>query len=451
MRLQTIAIALALVSACAGSRESAAVDGYDRLREVRAERADARVELDGTLASYVAYAMAESPELEASYERYRAAILAIAPRRRLPDPMISYGYFVRSVETRVGPQRHRLSIRQDFPWPGRLTSGADAQAALARARERELEALSLAVAKRVAADYWRLWLVRRSHQLLLEQEEVFETLTGSVETRIGIGNADLADLGQLDLRLERLRDHRGTHHLEHHAASVRLAAAIGAPPGTPTPIVDTPPEVALPAAEEEALLAAAIEHPRIAAYEHMVAASEERADAEAAAGLPMLSLGVDYIETGEATHMPTPQDSGKDPIVVSIGMTLPIWFGVYSDAADSARAEAAAFRAERESAEQRAATELAEALTAVSDTHRRIALHERTLMPQAETVLGGTLGSYQTGRGSIADVLLAVRELLDIQLERERILAAHATAWAELEHVVGRAIERRASSAEVTP
>jgi outer membrane protein TolC len=253
---------------------------------------------------------------------------------------------------------------------------------------------------------------------------------------MSVGNADLSELGQINLRLERLRDHRGTHHLEQRAASARLAAVIGAPRGTPTPVVDTPPEVALPAAEEEALLAAALDHPRIAAYDHMAAASEERADAEAAAGLPMLSLGADYMDA-EA--------------ILSIGMTLPIWFGVYSDAADSARAEAAGQRAGRESAEQMTAAELADALAAVADTHRRIVLHERTLMPQAETVLGGTLGSYQTGRGSIADVLLAVRELLDIQLERERILAAHATAWAELEHVVGRTIERRASAAEVTP
>ena len=449
MRLRSSVAALTLLSACAGSRESEAVDSWERFRELRAEQADVRVELDGTLASYVTYAMARSPELEASFQRYRAAILAIAPRRRLPEPMISYGYFVRSVETRVGPQRHRISIRQDLPWPGRLTSGADAQAELARARERELEAASLALAKRVADAYWRLWLVRRSHQLLLEQEAVFDTLAGSVEARMAVGGADLADLGQLHLRLERLRDHRGTHHEEGRAAAARLVAAIGAPPGTATPMVDTPPELGLPAAEEEALLAAAIEHPRIDAYEHMAAASEERADAEAAAGFPMLSLGADYIETGEATHAAGVQDSGKDPIIVSIGMTLPIWFGAYSDAADSARAEAAAIRAERESAEQRAAAELAEALARVNDTYRRVALHERTLLPQADTVLGSTLGSYQTGRGSIADVLLAVRELLDIQLERERVLAAHATAWAELEHVVGRAIERRRP--EVSP
>ena len=34
--------------------------------------------------------------------------------RQIPEPTISYAYFIQSVETRVGPQRHRFSISQSI-------------------------------------------------------------------------------------------------------------------------------------------------------------------------------------------------------------------------------------------------------------------------------------------------------------------------------------------------
>ncbi len=437
---------LALVAGCAGTYELAARGDFAEVRRPRAE-GEEMPELDGTLQAYVAAAMLQSPELAASYERWRAAVLRIAPRRRLPDPTIGYAYFVRSVETRVGPQQHRLSIMQSFPWPGRLTSGADAQAAMALAERQRFEALALAVAERVADAYWSLWRIHRAHQIQLEQEEVLEALVESVLVRVEVGSATLADLGQVQLRLERLRDHRAQHHLAMRTAGARLAAVIGAPPGTETPVAPAPPEVALPAAEPEALLAQALEHPRIDSYERMAEASEELADAESAAGLPSFTVGADWIVVGEAIA-PDVQDSGKDAVMVSLSMSVPLWRGVYSDAEEAARAEAQALRAEAESAEQRAAAELTEALAAVRDSYRRVRLYRDTLLPQAETVYGSTLGGYQAGRAGMADALLAVRELLDLQLELERALADHGTAWARLDHVVGAEVERRAESGD---
>src|SRR5690606_14644794 len=99
---------------------------------------------DGSLGSYVRYAVTESPALRASLERWRAAALRIEPARRLPDPMVSYGFYALPVQTRVGPQRHRLSVRQDVPWPTKLTAAANAQSLRARAAQRRFEAQALA-------------------------------------------------------------------------------------------------------------------------------------------------------------------------------------------------------------------------------------------------------------------------------------------------------------------
>ncbi|MFW5739864.1 MAG: hypothetical protein ACOC1F_05815, partial [Myxococcota bacterium] len=63
---------------------------------------------DGSLASYVRYALENSPVLRARFQEWRAAALQTKQARKLPEPVITYAYFVRRVETRLGPQRHRF-------------------------------------------------------------------------------------------------------------------------------------------------------------------------------------------------------------------------------------------------------------------------------------------------------------------------------------------------------
>jgi len=58
-----------------------------------------------TLDDYVAYAMRESPALRAAYYAWIAARERSPQASVLPNPRITYGYYFREVETRVGGQR----------------------------------------------------------------------------------------------------------------------------------------------------------------------------------------------------------------------------------------------------------------------------------------------------------------------------------------------------------
>lgn len=107
----------------------------------------------------------------------------------------------------------------------------------------------------------------------------------------------------------------------------------------------------------------------------------------------------------------------------------------------AARAEGAAHRADRDAAVQTADAQLVAALSAVRGAQRRIDLYRNTLIPQAETTFQSVLGSYQSGRSTVASTLLVQRELLELQLELARSRAHHARAWAVLEAVVGHVVK----------
>ena len=152
----------------------------DLLLEVDAADKPSTPPYSASLNEYLAFALKHSPEIRAEFERWRAAVFSISRARRLPEPMIGYGFYIQSVETRVGPQRHRIGLSQTFPWPTKLTAGADAASAKARAAQRRFDAKVLATKKKVADAYWNLWLIEEQHRLKSEHDVVLETLAGTV-------------------------------------------------------------------------------------------------------------------------------------------------------------------------------------------------------------------------------------------------------------------------------
>ena len=78
-----------------------------------------------TLHGYVLYALENSAKLRGSFAAYQAALKKRPQVTALADPRLTYGYFLRSVETRVGAQQHRLGLSQAFPWFGTLALRGD--------------------------------------------------------------------------------------------------------------------------------------------------------------------------------------------------------------------------------------------------------------------------------------------------------------------------------------
>lgn len=397
-------------------------------------------QFDGSLPSYLAYAFEHSPELRASFEDWRAATERPRQQRKLPEPTITYAGFIRSVETRVGPQRHRLGLMQWFPWPSRLTAGGKAEALRARSAQRRFEAHALEIAAQVSRAYWRLWLVHRTREVQRDQQVILTQLSEQVRARVEASMADLADLAQVNLSVSRIEDVLAGLDEAERSASAELVRAVGARAGTPTPVAKDPPDVALPRTSAADLRTIAIAHPRVEAMSLVSDASGQDLRRARADRFPSIGLGVDWIITGDAADPSTP-DSGKDPVIAMVALKVPLWGRAYGAAEREARAQGRAAAARRLAERDRAVAGLETALADIRDQARRVRLYETTLVPLAETTYGSVQSSYQAGRSSVAEVLWAERDLLELQLGLFQAQTDYAVAWAELERVVGQPIE----------
>ena len=92
-----------------------------------------------TLPDYLAYAALSNPGLEAAFLRWKAALERIPQAQSLPDPRFTYRYFIREIETRVGPQKQAFEIGQMFPWFGKLDLAGDVAAQTAKSQFQRYE------------------------------------------------------------------------------------------------------------------------------------------------------------------------------------------------------------------------------------------------------------------------------------------------------------------------
>lgn len=395
---------------------------------------------NGTLAGYIAYAMENNPTLTAQFERWRASVYRISSARRLPDPVISYAYYIRSVETRVGPQRHKVSLKQTFPWPTRLSAGADAAAARATAQQETFDAMAIAVASRVEQSYWQSWKIQESRKVQQDHEKILAGLSESANALMMTGRIDLSEQQQIDLARARVADSLLGFDEQLAQQKALLRGIISAPIDMEIQVTSVP-HIEVGDLDEAALLSAVQNHPSLRAHEALAQSSALDAKKEETFRYPNFTVGVDWIETGDAQTPDTP-NSGKDALTAGIGVSVPLWQQKVKESADAYRAEEKAHMADRDATADRAVSSFYQTLSQIRDAKRRIALYEKTLVPQAESVYESVLGAYASGRSNVASTLLAQQDLLELRLQFISAQADYLTHMAVLNNLIGRHVEK---------
>ena len=114
-----------------------------------------------SLDEYFKIAAENNPGLQAKYKSFEAAMERVAQVSSLPDPNLSFGYFISPVETRVGPQRARFSLTQMFPWFGTLKAQEDVATLMAEAKYQEFLDARNKLLYQVAAAYYPLYELKR--------------------------------------------------------------------------------------------------------------------------------------------------------------------------------------------------------------------------------------------------------------------------------------------------
>ncbi len=385
-------------------------------------------------------AVARSPKVKAAKARWQATIEQYPQVTALPDPMFMYGYYIRSVETRVGPQRHRVSFSQTFPYPGTLDAAGDVVKKAIEIQRVKHEQVIRDLIVELKLSYHELVYLQRAVELTRQNHELVASILTIATARYAEGEAALNDvlkaqsqLAQLEYDLVLLEE---LQRVEHANITGTLSIPSTTALGTTLPVPYQPLDVGLADIEKQAL--SKRQELRIATL-----SIEKASDGITLAELrtkPMLKLDLMTIETGEAL-MPDTLGSGKNPFTIGFGVTIP-WSGLKnSSRIREAQQNHEVLKADKHSLEDTTRVALRKVYFRLENARRLVELYETTLIPQAGAAIEVAETWHQEGPKSITGFLETQSVWLNFNLARLRAIADYQQNLARLEQLVGGKID----------
>lgn len=392
---------------------------------------------DAALSDYLRYAALNNPGLEAAFYRWQAALEQVPQAEGLPDPRLTYQYYIEEVETRVGPQRHNIGVSQMFPWFGKLDLQGKIAAEMARQRRQEYEQGKYALFYDVQETYSEYYYLGQAIRILEDNITLLSHVeeVSRAQYRTGTtANSNVikaqVELGKLEDRLRSLRELAAP-------LRARLNAALNRSVNADIPFPETLEMETLELSDEEVIALSMDANPELLAFNHQILMNQKQIALAKKQYYPDITLGMNYIDTGSSPIRPEPRDSGKDPVIAMVSLNIPLWTSKYDAAVRQARANYWASRRDRENLENRIASDLKTSLYEVHDAARKVRLYRDTLLPKAVETYQVTEADYLTGKADFLDIIDAQRILLEFQLELQRALANHKQGLGRLEMLVG--------------
>ena len=434
---------------------------------------------DATLEDYLAYAALNNPGLEAAFNLWKAAVERVPQVKSLPDPRFTYKYFIREVETRVGPQKQGLGLSQMFPWFGKLELRGSVAAEAARAAKQRYENEKLKLFFEVKDAFYEYYYLGRAIDVVAENLELVEYLEAVARARYKTASAGHPDVIRAQVEMGKLEDQLNSLRDFLVPALARLNAVLNRPTNAALALPRSIPDERTTFTDEEVLNWLSQISPILKSLDHEIERARHAAALAKRNYYPDFTLGVDYTDVGSAKRSSPqgfsnpaalrsasrfaggmgdlidayaigrsfspgtrPGDSGQDIWMVSLSMNVPIWRGKYVAGEREARARYLAAISARAQQENSLTSAVQRILFEHRDAERKIALYRDVLIPKANESIRSTETAFRAGAASFLDLVDAERSLLEFDLSYARAFANRAQRLAELEMLVGRAMPR---------
>ncbi len=390
------------------------------------------------LSSYLETAANNNPGLKSKFSEYMASLEVVPQVGTLPDPQIAFGYFIQPVETRNGPQRAKISFTQMFPWFGTLNAKEEVFVNRAKAKYESFEDYKSNLFFEVKATYYDLYFIKKGIDITLGNIRILESFKGLALIKIESGKASGVD----ELRIEmELAD------LENNLAILRDKGSIARVKFNNLLNIDEQDEIMIPESlwtndlkftRQDLLDSLRLNNHQVMRFDHLLESYRESERAARKAGLPSMSIGIDWIITGKTDNtMISQANSGKDAILFpKIGITIPLYRKKYTAMVKETLYMQDATHGQKEEKINSLEVLFERAYFEYVDSQRRIILYhkQRTLAQNAMSILES---EYSSSGIDFEEILRMERRFLGYSLELEKAYSDKQASIAFINYLIG--------------
>lgn len=273
------------------------------------------------LQEYINIALKNNPEVQQFDTKYKRVSEKQEEVNTLPNTEFGAGYFVSTPETRTGPQRFKLSVKQMIPFFGTLSARKNYVASLADAAYQDIVIVKQKLTASVAQSYYKLYEVKATQKILHQNIALLKTYEKLALTSVEVGKASAVDVLKLQIRQNELTQQNEVLQETFLGMQKAFNKLLNQDIHTPINVIDS---LHIPTKSSTVQPSTLSLHPELVRFDKLYASVEKSEFLNQKDKKPMLGFGVDYINVEKRPEM-NMIDNGKDIIMPMVSLSIPIF------------------------------------------------------------------------------------------------------------------------------
>ncbi|MEL6558709.1 MAG: TolC family protein [Bacteroidota bacterium] len=388
------------------------------------------------LEQFIKEGVLNNSALKAKYKAFEAALTRVSQEGTLPDPNLSFGYFVSPVETRVGPMQARFSLNQMFPWFGTLKKKKTVSALLAESKFQEFLQAKHSLIAEIKKGYYQIYETRSQLTLLQDELQIFDVYKSLVTTSFSAGNGTLTDIIQIDLQREEIKISISVLEDQLSLQTTQFSLLIEEEKGEIVPV-----ELTIPAIDPVFLDIDSVENnPYLKAIDQQMLAMKEKQQLTVLNSYPKIGLGLDYTMIGEGPD-PNVSNSGRNALMPMVTMSLPIFRSKYKSAITEINLKTDELALKKQAYANSLMADYSGMKFEMEKARKRSQLFEEQINRISE-VIELLYTAYSNSGKDFDEVLKAKQQQLRYRMEKVTIIKQYFTAQAAVELITAKGTEK---------
>ena len=384
------------------------------------------------LEEYLQYGAENNPELQAALKEYEAALEAVPQAKSLPDPLLSFGYFLSPVETRVGPQQAKFGISQMFPWFGSLQARSSVSEALAQVRYENYLQIRNSYFLKVRVNYYKLYEIKQVIRINNNNLDILKSWENLAIRKYEGGLTGMVDVLRVQMMIAEMESTLQSLQKDYETQIQTFNLLLNKDSNEK---LDLDSKLNFPDDDFEIQGDSLSNHPLISILEWRKLAAEKSIDVEKRNNKPNFGLGLDYILVGPASSdIP---ESGKNVLMPMISLSLPIWGKKNEARIHEKELTLESLESSHANMENKLEMELINWTNSYNDSKRDYDLYN-DLIGKADQALRVLVADYTSANKDFDEVLKMQQVLLKYEMALEKSITSRYIAGAQIDYLFNR-------------
>lgn len=393
----------------------------------------AQMHLDG----YLQTAAEQNPGLKAKFNLYLAALEKVNQEGTLPDPTVSFGYFVSPVETRVGPQRFRLALSQMFPWMGTLKVREQAATSMAQIRFYEFEEARNKLFLEVRDKWLELYEIRKELDIMQSSLDLLRSYEPVTKTKYEANLVSLADLIRVQISIDHAEAELRVLALRWEPALSDFNVLLNRDPSRDVFLADA---LMIEAGSAYSVDSIQTHQPLLNGINAGLATLEHEATLAALKRKPNIGFGLEYAMVGKRSDAVV-ADNGKDVLMPTVSLSLPVFRKKNRSFEREVALKKEGYEAQRTQVKNELKNDWLKAENQMESALEELRLYESEI-DKTNVLLRILTSEYTNNHRDFEDLLSAQQSLLQLQLALVKTRVKYHHGFHKKDYLTGYTLNR---------